>query len=184
MAKPPKPPKPPGTSLSAIVHQERKRDALKLRKDGKEFAEIGQILGISQGSAWMLVREAIAEIPKEALDDLRAMWASRFNGMYASVVEEKKLYEAEAAEFVASKGRGGRIHSIDVLGKLHDAALTIYDRESKLYGLNAAVKVEGSGVALLGIADLLKAQEAMDTNADMCLTTDTNTDPCPTPPRH
>lgn len=157
------------TGVAQIVKAERTRDALTMRKNGMDYRSIGEALGISAVSAQHMVRDAIAAIPEEAADDMRSIMSSRLDQMLERTLKEMDTYDKETTEFLASNGMAGKIAKPAVLVEIQDHILRIEAQRAKLFGLNAAVKVEGSGVALVGIADLLSARDAED-------------DGCPVPP--
>ena len=149
---------------TAIVQAERAKTALEMRRDGGSYSDIAKALGTTIPKVQEIVRNAIQAIPEEAANEMRALAAARLDQALQKAMDELDVYEKETREFRANNGLAGKIPHIPLLIDLQDHVLRIEAQRAKLFGLNAAVKVEGSGVALVGIADLLKAQEAMDSN--------------------
>ena len=106
-----------------IATQEKRAQALSLRKAGATYEQIGQHLGVTKQRAAQMVREAMDATIREPADNLRALEDQRLDdllrGLYAQAV----------------KGDLGAI----------DRILRIMERRAKLLGLDAPVRTEVSG---------------------------------------
>jgi len=169
--KEPKGPKRPLATIEGIEKAEHTREALVLRKDGLDYDEIAQKLGLSKATVVTSIRDAIRAIPEEEARDLRALECARFDEMHRRTVKAIRVYEREVAQFEKSGGHAspigpGRCPSNQIFLELQEHLLSISRERRKMLGLDAPTEVKGSGIALLGIADLLQVQEAMSKNED------------------
>jgi hypothetical protein len=170
--KEPKGPKRPLATIEGIEKAEHTREALVLRKEGLDYDEIAQKLGLSKATVVTSIRDAIRAIPEEEARDLRALECARFDEMHRRTVKAIKVYEREVAQFEKSGGYAGsgpgRCPSNQIFLELQEHLLSISAARRKMLGLDAPTEVKGSGVALLGLADLLTVRDAMDQNEDPC----------------
>jgi hypothetical protein len=162
----------PQPTAEGIARAEQKREALVLRKSGLDYDSIADKLGIPKNKVAILVREAIQDIPAEEAADMRAIEGQRLDDMHERTIKAIKVYEREVAQFEKSNGLKGRCPSNQVFIELQDHLLSIANRRAKMFGIDAPTEVKGSGVALLGLADLLQVQDAMSRNVDV-------EEPCP-----
>jgi hypothetical protein len=138
-------------------------DAANLRSQGWPFERIAGELGYaSRGKAYEGVQRALAEIPREGVEELRQMELERLDRLYLAaldVLERKHLTVSHGkviSRFVGHEGDGGvddagdgktiPIYE-DVLDdgpilQAIDRALKIQERRAKLLGLDAPTKVE------------------------------------------
>lgn len=63
--------------------EKNQRDALTLRGAGRSYQAIGDHLGISKQRAHQLVREALADMPREGMRDLHDLTCERLDILYA-----------------------------------------------------------------------------------------------------
>lgn len=64
-----------------IERAEKKKEALELRRMGYTYAQIAEELNCHTTTAFTLVKEAIADIPQEAAEDLRTLELNRLDHM-------------------------------------------------------------------------------------------------------
>jgi len=106
-------------NAKAIELAEKQRRACEMRCQGKTYDEIAAELGYAgKSGAYHAVATAVAELPREAADELRAMELEKLNKM------ETFLWE---------QARQGDQFAIDRL-------LKIQDRRAKLMGLDSPTK--------------------------------------------
>lgn len=114
------------TRASNIIAAERRARAIVLRRDGKTFAEIGEVLGVSAPAVFKMVTKT--------LDQANALL----------VTETAALRQRQLDEMAAIKGalwlraQDGTLGAVDRLDK-------IWTREAKLAGLDAPNKHVHSG---------------------------------------
>ena len=104
-----------------ITTAERREKALKYRKAGMTYKQIGEQLGISFQAAHKLVISALDEITKkinEEADQLRTLEVERLNTLFLSMYNK------------AIKGDHGAV----------DRCLRIMERRARLLGLDAPTK--------------------------------------------
>lgn len=141
--------------------QRRKADVMRMRRQGMEFAEIGEHLGVTKQRAHQIYVQALGEIPAMEVTRHREEQAERLDEML------RRAYEVlERRHLVVSQGRIVRLGQpfIDDDGEaavddgrgepLEDDAptlmaiktiLQIEERRAKLLGLDIPVKQELGG---------------------------------------
>lgn len=127
--------------------RDRSADALRLRKLGHTYDEIGLELGISKTRAYEDVQEALREITAEPAEEVRKMELERLDGLLLRLNGEIGRIDAARDE--------GLIDAKDAAGtvvKLAGQILSINERRSRLLGLET-IKSEVS-------TDLLAAVQA------------------------
>ena len=98
-------------------------EALRLRSKGFTYQKVADTLGISKTAAYHRVQNALAAIPKEAVEEYRKLETERLDTMLERVME-KVTYD---------DGKSGFLFAVD-------RALAIMDRRAKLLGLDSPVK--------------------------------------------
>jgi hypothetical protein len=140
-------------------------DAANLRSQGWPFERIAGELGYaSRGKAYEGVQRALAEIPREGVEELRQMELERLDRLYLAaleVLERKHLTVSHGkviSRFVGLERDEDGIERLDDDGKTIsiyedvlddgpilqaiDRALKIQERRAKLLGLDAPAKLE------------------------------------------
>lgn len=130
------------TSPATIEAAERKARALRLRKQGKTFEEIGGELGISRQSAHKLVSSALKALPAEPAAELAALELERLDAMTAAVWPRAIAGDLPAV----------------------DRALRISERRAKLCGIDGRALV--SGRLPSSMAAFVKALTPPEADAD------------------
>ena len=102
------------TSARSIKRAERIRLALKHRVAGLTFPEIGEAMGCATSTAYDLVRDGLADIPREDADQLRTLTMRRLEALLPKQME---------------KGVKGDVRAVD-------AAIKIIDAMCRLNGLD------------------------------------------------
>lgn len=115
--------------------------AFELKRSGKEYREIAELLGVGLGTAFNYVRRYFDEldaVAKESADDLRRLeaarldiWLDRLNQQIARA-DEVRIDPDDASEAV---------FLVD-LPKLIATGVKLMERRAKLLGLDAPTKVE------------------------------------------
>ena len=72
------------TGQQQYDHAHRTREALELRRAGLTYEEIGRKQGVSGVTAWNRIHKALADIPKEAADELRQLECARLDRIQAA----------------------------------------------------------------------------------------------------
>jgi hypothetical protein len=111
--------------------QEKRARALDLRRRGLTYRDVAKQLGCALSIAHEYVHEAIAAIPREAAEDVRALELAKLDA------SERRL--ARAAQKAEHAGEFG------VVATVTNALTKIAERRSKLLGLDAPEKIEHSG---------------------------------------
>ncbi|WP_280244948.1 MULTISPECIES: helix-turn-helix domain-containing protein [Nocardia] len=113
------------TGPEAIAKRERMARALKLRKSGATYRQIGEQLGVSISTAHEYVRDALAEVTKEPAETVLALELERLDGMLLGI---------------AKQANSGDLKAID-------RALRIMVRRDRLTGLDALaiLRIQGEG---------------------------------------
>lgn len=75
--------------------RENQREALEYRKQGYTYSEIAEAMNVSTATACRWVKSALAEIPKEAAEDVLEMMLGRLDAMLQKVTAS--FMEAEGA---------------------------------------------------------------------------------------
>ncbi|PRQ11728.1 hypothetical protein C1Y63_04790 [Corynebacterium sp. 13CS0277] len=100
---------------------ERAKRALQMRLAGATYAEIGQVLGISQGTAWKDIAREIRAIPATEATELRQLELARLDRLQRAVWEDAV---------------GGNLRAVD-------RVVRIIERRARLLGLDS-IQVEAS----------------------------------------
>ncbi|MCL2449235.1 MAG: helix-turn-helix domain-containing protein [Polyangiaceae bacterium] len=103
--------------------QERRAQALELRKRGYSYRDVAKALGVSVQVAHAYVKDAIAAIPVEAAEIVRAMELERCDRLWNSL---------------QTKIKDGDPHAVQ-------AAIRVLDRRAKYLGLDAPAVTEITG---------------------------------------
>jgi hypothetical protein len=103
--------------------QERRRQALDLRKRGLTYPQIAKAMSVSLGTAHKLVQTAISDIPKELAEDVRLLELERLDRMLAGMWPKAIAGDPKAVA----------------------AAVKIMDRRAKYLGIDAPIKAELTG---------------------------------------
>lgn len=117
------------TSATVLNAAERRTEALRLRKEGLTFEEIGRQLGVNKSTAYNHVTEALKELRQDATEN----------------AEQVKAIELERLDTIYRNGFSALING-DLKGG--DLCLRAMDRRARLLGLDAATKTEISGMLL------------------------------------
>lgn len=151
-----------------IILAGQRRDAIRLHKAGKTYDEVGEALGLSETAAKKVVRDAVrlltAELAENTLEEHKAVALAQLNDLYYVAACEREMYCTEVKQYRESEGREGKVPAWAVLQDIQDHLLRIHGAKTKLLGLNAATKVEASGTALVGLADLQQIHDAILAN--------------------
>jgi hypothetical protein len=128
--------------------QERRAEAVRLRRRGVSFEDIGDALGVTKQRAHQIYRAALAEIPAQEVAEYRAEQAERLDEML------RKAYEVLERKHITVNN--GKVIYLDDEPMEDDAPtlmaiktiLQIEERRAKLLGLDAParqqVEVDGS----------------------------------------
>ena len=109
------------TTEKRLTAVERQRQALEMRKAGKGFVEIAQVLGYGGPSgAYNAVTTALRKTLQEPADELRQMELARLDALQAALWPK-----AIAGEWAAA-----------------DRVLSIMERRAKLLGLDAPTRAD------------------------------------------
>jgi hypothetical protein len=126
----------------------RRNEALKLRLEGKTYLEIGEILGVSNKTAWFDVDAALNEnlkVERINLRNIRDLEVRRLDkllqSIWRSATEGAIVLNAEKQPIKLSDGT--YLKKID-LGAV-DRVLKISERRAKLLGLDAPKKHQLGG---------------------------------------
>jgi len=95
-------------------------EALKLRSRGFTYQQIADSMGVSKQGAWDRVKRALADIPREAAEEYRALECERLDALLAVATHQ------------ALTGK----RSLFAI----DRCIMIMDRRAKLLGLDAPIK--------------------------------------------
>lgn len=104
-----------------VERADRDAKAVALRASGATYREIAATLGVSLHAAHDAVKRALAAVPVESVDALRAVEGERLDHIWAAL---------------APAALGGDEKAAAVL-------VRISDRRAKLFGLDAPIQVEG-----------------------------------------
>ncbi len=110
------------TSKTRIIAAERRVEALRLRRAGLNFEQIGQHLGVSKERAYKLVSEELAKIRKclsQETEEVRLMELERLDDLF------RQSYSAAL---------GGDLRGVD-------SCLRVMTRRAALLGLDAPNRV-------------------------------------------
>lgn len=77
---------------------ERAKRALQLRLAGATYAEIGDVLGISQGTAWKDIAREIRAIPKAEAEEYRQLEINRLDRLQRAIWEEAASGDLKAVD--------------------------------------------------------------------------------------
>lgn len=121
---------------------ERQAYALRLRRDGATYDEIGRIVGYAdKASAYNAIRKALAEITREPAADVKALELARLDKLYAEA-----MAIVDASPLIPEDDDGDADEAYDAAMKTRlDAirtALKVSERRSKLEGLDAPTKTQ------------------------------------------
>lgn len=116
--------KPKNTSPNGFTRTEEQAhldaDALRLRSQGKTYAQIAEIQGTTKATAYNRCQRALAAIPLEAVEEYRTIQREQLDHLMASWLPEALAGNPKAAEIV----------------------LKIIEKRSKLEGTDQPVKHE------------------------------------------
>ena len=123
-------------------------EALRLRSKGFTYQKVADTLGISKTAAYHRVQNALAAIPKEAVEEYRKLETERLDTMLERVMEK----------VTHDDGKSGFLFAVD-------RALAIMDRRAKLLGLDSPTKHE---VITLGAveAEIQRLEAKLGANGD------------------
>jgi hypothetical protein len=165
----------------------RDADAAALRGKGWTFQRIANELGYaSKGKAYEGVQRALAEIPREAVEELRQMELERLDRLYqaaAEVLEREHLAishgkvvrrrvdvqrDEDGIEILDGEGNPIPLYQ-DVMDdgpvlQAIDRMLKIQERRAKLLGLDAPAKLEVFTIDAID-AEIKKLQAELDESA-------------------
>ena len=128
----------PATAESDAESQELTRRCLELRLAGGTLDAIGQTVGLHKSNVSRRIKTALADIPREEADELRAIENERLNVMQTAIWRRVRAGDYGAV----------------------DRALRISERRSKLNGLDAPQRVDvgARAVDIEGVTrDILEA---------------------------
>ena len=113
-----------GMYVEAPGTADRERRAVEMRTRGMTYREIGEALGVNPASAQRMVRRALARVPAEAVNDLRALNLFRLEELWRRLGE---ILED------AADNPDRQLRTIDRM-------LAVMIREASLMGLDAPPK--------------------------------------------
>lgn len=87
-----------GTRRAAAA--EKKVAALQLRAAGETRDDIAEKLGVHPVTAWKYIRDAIAELPREPAEEVRALELERLDAMQAALWPQALRGEVQAIDRV------------------------------------------------------------------------------------
>lgn len=120
---------------------ERVAEALKLAQQGKTYRQIAAALDVALSTAHGYVKDAIAEIPKAAADELRAVEEMRLEMLWEQLVDQLQPRVVEAFD---EEGEPLRIEVYDEAPRVIEIARKLSESKRKLLGLDAPQAIEGS----------------------------------------
>lgn len=177
-----------GRFIRNIKTAQRDADAAALRAKGLSFQRIANELGFSsKAKAYEAVQRALADLPREGIEDLRRMELERLDGMYQAAMDVlerehvaisqgkvvRRRVGTEVDEFgherLDDEGKPIPLYA-DVLDdgpvlQAIDRLLKVQERRAKLLGLDAPTKVEMLTVDAID-AEIKKLQAEFAENAD------------------
>lgn len=117
--------------------------ASELRSQSKTFQYIADEFGVSVSTAYNMVQRAIADIPREATQELVALEIAKIDFLERrtiEVLEKKHVFVSQGGKVVYDNGErleddGPVLQAINTLAKLGE-------RRAKLLGLNAPTRTE------------------------------------------
>lgn len=134
-----------GKFCRGVAGAERDAEAAHLRAQGMSYREIAEALGYADPSgAYKAVSRALAAVPVEAVDELRAVELARLDDLTSRAwVVANKTHPVVAANGRVVLGPDGEplVDDGPVLHAL-DRLLKIAERRARLLGLDAAKKYE------------------------------------------
>jgi hypothetical protein len=138
---------------------EKDHDAARLRSRGLTYKAIGERLGMSAPGAFQAVQRAIADIPKEATEEIIALEMTKLDNLearYYDIMEKHHAYVSASGK-VAVDFDGQPIEDDGPVMQAMAGLLKVADRRAKLLGLNAPTRTELTGVVVT--ADLNQSSE-------------------------
>ncbi len=123
-----------GRALEQIRIAERRRDALKLRRMGWGYYDIGRELGIGTTQAWTDVRSELRDIPADARHDLIALTNQQIDMAISAMMP------------LVSQGDTTAVAKV----------IALLERRCRLFGLDAPTQIQvDNGVDLTALRDEL-----------------------------
>lgn len=113
-----------------VARAQQQARAVELRAEGATYAEIGDALGISQGQAATLVKQALTLTVQEPAEELRRLEALRIEKMW------KLAWPKSQVEHFR-----GPFGAMDTQGEWFDRCIKLMERRAKLLGLDAATEI-------------------------------------------
>lgn len=107
-----------------VERAERDARAVQLRAEGATYRQIAAALGVDLHTAHTAVQRAIAAVPVENVDTLRAVEGEHLDALRAALIPAAVAGDEKAAAVL----------------------VRISDRRSRLFGLDAPITVEGAGM--------------------------------------
>jgi hypothetical protein len=176
-----------GRYIRNPANVKRDIEAANLRGQGHSFERIASELGYaSRGKAYEGVQRALAEIPREGVEELRQMELERLDRLYLAALEvlgRKHLTVSHGkviTRFAGVERDGDGIERLDADGQTIpiyedvlddgpilqaiDRALKIQERRAKLLGLDAPAKLEVFTIDAID-AEIKKLQAEFDERA-------------------
>lgn len=123
------------TSPQAIDRATRRAEAVKLRHQGHTLREIATQLGVSPATVHGDIQQALADVPAEGVQELRALWHERLEA---------------ATTVLMPQVREGNLEAVDRLIRLSQ-------RAAQLQGLDAPTQMEWNTGADLDIDGAVQA---------------------------
>lgn len=119
-----------------ILTAEQDAQAAQLRAKGKPYREIAEIVGISKGGAYKAVQRAIAAVPVEAVNELRAIECARLDAVIArlwDIVDADHPYVSNGRRFDDLSDAGPVIHALTQIVRTSES-------KRRLLGLDAPTR--------------------------------------------
>ncbi|MGW6502952.1 sigma factor-like helix-turn-helix DNA-binding protein [Nonomuraea angiospora] len=127
--------------------QQRKAEIVRLRRQGVEFAEIGERFGVSKQRAHQIYTQALKEIPAHEVTELRTEQAERLDDMLRRAYEVlgRRHLTVSGGSVVIDDRTGTPVYDDGPTLAAIKTVLLIEDQRAKLYGTYAPVKQQVGG---------------------------------------
>lgn len=135
------PPRPAGED---VLIQERVIQTLRLRRDGYQFREIGQALGVSVSTAHSYYKQGMAqarETTEEEAENLRLLENDRLDAAQRTLMAQINACNKQAADCDAKKDFKGAEKARASALQFIDRLVALSARRSALNGLDKARKI-------------------------------------------
>ncbi|SRR6266511_1782544 len=126
----------------SVTAAQRAAEAVRMRKDGRQYDEIGRRFGVSTQRAHQIVTKALDATVQEPADELRSLELARLDQMWVEALKvlRRRHVVVSHGEIVRDDGRpleddAPVLHAIDRL-------LKIQERRARLLGLDAPTQAK------------------------------------------